>query len=58
MLGKGDGQTAALHKNSTRSTILPYGDTPTGTFNIVGGFVIAESVFVDGLNSKKYVGLR
>lgn len=33
-LGKADGQTATARKNPGRSTLLPYGDTPTGGYQI------------------------
>jgi lipoprotein-anchoring transpeptidase ErfK/SrfK len=34
--GKADGQTAAANGNSTRNTLLPFGDTPLGTYSVPG----------------------
>lgn len=34
--GKADGQTAAANGNSTRNTLLPFGDTPLGTYAVPG----------------------
>jgi hypothetical protein len=34
--GKADGQTATLHGNAVRSPLLPFGDTPTGTYSVPG----------------------
>lgn len=31
-LGKSDNQTAAAHNNPTRNPLLPFGDTPLGTY--------------------------
>jgi hypothetical protein len=34
--GKADGQTANLHGNASRNTLLPFGDTPAGTYAVPG----------------------
>jgi hypothetical protein len=48
VLGKADGLTAARRNNSTRSTVLPYGDTPAGTYLVTGAFKVG-----DGTSYKK-----
>ena len=34
-LGKADNATAKLHENPSRDSLLPFGDTPTGNYDIV-----------------------
>lgn len=34
--GKADGQTANLQGNASRNTLLPFGDTPAGTYAVPG----------------------
>lgn len=34
--GKADGGTAANHGNPSRNTVLPFGDTPLGTYSVPG----------------------
>jgi L,D-transpeptidase catalytic domain len=34
-LGKADNATAKLHDNPTRDSLIPFGDTPVGTYGIV-----------------------
>ena len=34
--GRADGGTAAANGNATRSSVLPFGDTPTGTYSVPG----------------------
>src|SRR5438874_2118196 len=41
--GVADSITAKKHKNPQRSTILPYGDTPTGTYKIVAIFRVGDT---------------
>jgi hypothetical protein len=51
VLGKADGTTAARNNNNTRSTVLPYGDTPTGTYKVTGGFKVGDGT---SYNKKSY----
>jgi L,D-transpeptidase catalytic domain len=42
VLGKADGRTARAHNNSTRSRILPFGDTPGGGYRVTGAFKVGD----------------
>jgi hypothetical protein len=49
--GKADGQTAATNGNPTRSTLLPFGDTPLGTYSVPGLEVTGDGT---GRSTKSY----
>lgn len=54
VLGKADGQTAKANNNPNRSRVLPYGDTPTGRYNVTGAFKVGDGTTY----SKKSYGIH
>jgi hypothetical protein len=56
--GVADLKSAKKHSNETRSSILPYGDTPTGGYGVIGVFRVGDNTKYNAKSYGDYAAIR